>query len=91
MDQHWRQLCATLEMARADANEEVDSDEEFDLLARAHIDAEWRVLTTPAPDLEALAYKLTVFRDEEAYRLERDAVHKALNGMIADLQRLAKE
>ena len=91
MDNHWRQLCATLEMARADASEEVDSDEEFDLLAEAHINAEWQVLRAPASDLEALAYKVTVFRDEQAYRLNDDAVHEAINGMIADLQRLAKE
>lgn len=90
MDPHWKQLCATLEMARADAREEVESDAEFDLLAGAHIDAEWKLLRAVAPDLEALAYKLEVFRDEQAYRLNDDAVHEVINGMIADLQRLSR-
>jgi hypothetical protein len=91
MDPHWRQLRATLEMARADAREEVENDLEFDLLACAHIDAEWAVLRAPAPDPEALIYKLEVFRDEEAYRLNDDAVHEVISGMIADLLRLAKD
>jgi hypothetical protein len=90
MDSHWEQLRATLEMARADALEDVENDLEFDLLAHAHIDAEWQVLRSPAPDAEALAFKMEVFRDEEAYRLNDDAVHEVINGLIADVRRLWK-
>lgn len=86
---NWNQLCANLKMARADlADESVESDAEIDFFADAQRHAEWEILTTPAPDLEALAFKMEVFRDEEAYNLGNEAVREALNGMIADARRL---
>lgn len=90
MDAQWKRLRAMLEMARADAQEDVENDLEFDLLAHARIDAEQQVLRAPPSDAEALVFKMEVFRDEEAYRLNDDAVYEAINGMIADVRRLSK-
>ena len=88
MGEHWNQLCATYAMAREDAQEEVSSDEECTLLGTAHSDATWSLLIAPAPDLEALAYKLEIFRDEEMYELTEDRVGIILQAMIADARRL---
>lgn len=82
----WQRACATLAMARTDALEEVESDAEIVLLGGAQSDAAWTLLTAPAPDAEALALKLEVFRDEEAYRL--NGVSELISVMIADARRL---
>lgn len=83
---HARQL---LDIARKDALEDVDSDEEVNLLGFAQVEAADALLSLPAPDEQALAFKLAVFRDEEFYRRDGDTVVKCLNGFIADIERFA--
>ena len=60
---------ATYEMARDDAREPVESNEENELLGRAHSNATDALLLTPAPDLSALAYKMQVFAAEDCHAL----------------------
>jgi hypothetical protein len=87
----WLTACDTLVLARADALEEVDSDEEVTLLADAQCQARDVLIMTPAPDFEAVAVKLEVFRDEELHGLYKDAVDIYLNTIIADVCRLDRE
>lgn len=63
---NWRSACETFAMAQADLRD-VESDEELGIFAGAQMMAMMTMLLTPAPDVAALARKLEVFRDEEAY------------------------
>jgi hypothetical protein len=77
-------------MARDDAREDVDSDEEVSLLGNAHSEATWGLLTAPAPDLDALAYKLEVFREEAMWELVNERVQELFQALIADVRRLGR-
>lgn len=79
------------EMARNDACEEVQSDDEFLLLDLALHNAGRGLLTTPSPHLAALTYKLEAFRDQEIYHIRSDRVCEILEVLIADARRLSGE
>jgi hypothetical protein len=89
--QSWREVLDSYEVARADALEPVESDEEIDLLGGAQSAATERLLTAPAPDLEALAYKLEVFRREDCFALSLEYREPLFEALIEDLRRLGKE
>lgn len=82
--QEFSRARATFEMARADAGEDVHSDDEFALLDMALANATRELLMARAPHFAALAYKLEVFRDQEVYHARRDRVIEILDALIAD-------
>jgi hypothetical protein len=87
-EQQWAEVFRTYEMAKSDADEKVDSDEECTLLGEAHSEATRRLLAFPAPDAAAFTVKLEVFRDEEMYALRDDLVREVLGVLISDARTL---
>lgn len=87
-DNAFRSARAAFEMARDDLRENVESDAEFSLFDTAFNDARRVLLTTPSPDVAALAYKLQVFQDEEIYHARADQIRAVLQVMITDACRL---
>lgn len=88
VDQQWIDVFETYRMAKSDADEDVESDEECTLLGEAHSEATWRLLAFPAPNAAAFATKLEVFRDEETYALRDDLVREVLGVFISDARAL---
>lgn len=85
----WQSAVDRLAMARGDALEDVETDEEIMLLGGAQCEATYALLLTPAPNAEALAHKIAVFREEEVYRL--DNIGDFFDALIADVRRLGRE
>ena len=85
----WNERRRTYLMAKADTDEEVESDEEIMLLGTALSDANGAPLDEPAPTWEAVITKLQVFRDEETYCLVDERVREVIGTLIADVQRLS--
>lgn len=81
---------AVYEMAREDAREDVENDEEIMLLGRAQSDATEALLLSPAPDLAALAYKLEAFATEDCFGLSPQYRDPLFAAIIADARRLSK-
>ena len=80
--------CRTLDMARSDAREDVQSEDEFVLLDLALHNACRNVLLAPSPDLEALIYKLELFREQQMHLARSDRVAEIFDGLITDARRL---
>lgn len=80
--------CATYEMARRDAQESVESDEEVMLLGRAHSDATEALMLAPAPNLPALAYKLEAFAAEDCFTLSPQYREPLFAALVDDVRRL---
>jgi hypothetical protein len=78
----------TYEMARDDAQEHVESDEECELLGHAQSEATWALMLSPAPDLTALAYKLEAFEAEDCFGLCPSYRQPLFAALIADARRL---
>jgi hypothetical protein len=78
----------TYEMARLDAQETVESDEECGLLGHAQSEATWALMRSPAPDLTALAYKLEIFEGEDCFALCPSYREPLFAALIADARRL---
>jgi hypothetical protein len=87
-EQQWAEAFRTYEMAKSDADEDVESDEECTLLGEAHSEATRSLLAFPSPNAAALATKLKVFRDEEMYALREDLVREVLGVLISDARGL---
>lgn len=83
----WDEKCATYEMARLDNLEWIEDDKEGELISSAHTHALMSLLRSPAPDIAALAYKLQVYRDEDAHELY--VAPEIVDLMIGDARRLA--
>jgi hypothetical protein len=81
---------ATYEMARDDAQEDVESNEECELLGKAHSEATEALLLSPAPDLAALAYKLEAFATEDCFWLSPQYREPLFNALIADVRRIGR-
>jgi hypothetical protein len=82
---------AVYEMALADmrdAEPEMDDDCVLTLYCSAATDAADALLLVPAPDMDALAYKLEIFGSEEVYRREDEGVTEVLDALIADVRHL---
>jgi hypothetical protein len=90
MVEQWEQLCASYAMARSDAQEDVDSDEECALLGAAHNLATERLLLAPAPDLQALLHKLEIFDAEDCFELSDQYRAPLFAALLADVRSLAK-
>lgn len=88
MDGQWEKVCATYAMACADAQEDVNSDEEITLLGTAHSLATERLLLAPAPDLDALACKLEIFDAEDCFGLSPQYREPLFAALLADVRRL---
>lgn len=82
---------ANYEMAREDAREHVESDEECMLLGGAHSDATEALLLTEAPDLGALASKLETFAAEDCFALSPQYRDPLFAALLADVRRLVEQ
>jgi hypothetical protein len=87
-ESEWLHVCDTWDMARKDMDEAGDTDDEINLYGLAYCEAYCALIRTPAPNAAALARKLEVFRDEEAYGLVREAVDEFIGVMIDDVNRI---
>ena len=83
----WDRLCASFEMARADAAECGESDTETNFYDGAFWKAWHTLLLAPAPDAAGLVRKLEMIRDQQAWE-ERDWP-ALLNTAIEDARRVA--
>lgn len=82
---------AFYEMARDDALEHVESNEECELLGFAHSEAMDMLMLAHAPDMAALAYKLETFAAEDCFSLSPQYREPLLNALLADVRRLDRE
>jgi len=99
-DTSWGQLVSHYETAKARLDEyqsvkrnlemgtpENDAHEaKIDELADAHFDAALALLSSPAPDAKAYAYKMQAYYDAEAFQWTRN--HEVTEGLVSDAKRL---
>ena len=100
-DTNWGQLVSNYETAKARLDEyqsvernlamgtpeNAAHEAKIDELADAHFDAALALLSSPAPDAKAYAYKMQAYHDAEAFQWSRN--HEVTKDLVDDAKRLA--